>query len=208
MTKVSKLCPAEGESQRWVTLASSVKADGDIRDHLGAGRQSEAFELLLVRYQRKVFHLAWSMLGDETSAEEAAQDVFLRIWKALAGYRGEASLSTWIFAITRNQCLTRRKEIRANTASIEEPAVMAEVEARRRTGHSNAPANEPDVARMLAQLAPQYRQALTLFYLEEKSYEEVAGMLDVPIGTVRTYLHRGRKLLAESFAREAGAHRR
>ena len=177
--------------------------DEDIRTYLDASRYREAFELLLDRYQHKAFRLAYSMLGDEASAEEMAQDAFLQIWKALPSYRGEASLSTWIYAITRNRCLTWRKRLHERrAASIEEPGVRAAVEStlasKREGGHS-----PPDAVALLAQLSPPYREALRLFYLEEKSYEEVSAMLGLPLGTVKTYLHRARKQLAGSLTRAA-----
>jgi RNA polymerase sigma-70 factor (ECF subfamily) len=176
--------------------------DRDIHEHLGTGRYREAFELLLERYQHKVFRLSWSMLGDQTAAEEMAQDVFLQIWRVLAGYRGEASLSTWIYAITRNRCLTQRKKLRERSAaSLEEPGVLRAAEFR--LSARERPSNERDVASLMAQLPPQYREALTLFYLEEKSYGEVAALLGLPVGTVKTYLHRARKQLAESLRKEA-----
>jgi RNA polymerase sigma-70 factor (ECF subfamily) len=143
------------------------------------------------------------MLGDAASAEEITQETFLRIWKALPSYRGDASLSTWIYAITRNRCLTGRKELHDRQAvSIEEPGVKAAVDswlASKPEGRQRL----PDSATLLAQLSPPYREALRLFYLEEKSYEEVAAMLGLPLGTVKTYLHRARKQLAESMTRAA-----
>jgi RNA polymerase sigma-70 factor (ECF subfamily) len=172
--------------------------DQDIHEHLGAGQYRDAFGLLLARYQHKVFRLSWSMLGDQTAAEEMAQDVFLQIWRVLPGYRGEASLSTWIYAITRNRCLTQRKKQRENrVTSFEEPGVLRAAEARLAT--PERPSNELDVAALIWQLPPQYRQTLTLFYLEEKSYEEVSALLGLPVGTVKTYLHRARKQLAASL---------
>ena len=177
--------------------------DEDIRTYLDASRYREAFELLLDRYQHKAFRLAYSMLGNEASAEEMVQDTFLRIWKALPSYRGDASLSTWIYAITRNRCLTGRKDLRERRSiSIEEPSVKAAVDsllASRPEGRERL----PDSGTLLAQLSPPYREVLRLFYLEEKSYEEVAAMLSLPIGTVKTYLHRARKQLARPIARVA-----
>ena len=177
--------------------------DEDIRTYLDASRYREAFELLLDRYQHKAFRLAYSMLGNEASAEEMVQDTFLRIWKALPSYRGDASLSTWIYAITRNRCLTRRKDLRERRSiSIEEPSVKAAVDsllASKPEGGERL----PDSAMLLAQLSPPYREVLRLFYLEEKSYEEVAAMLGLPIGTVKTYLHRARKQLARPLTRVA-----
>ena len=177
--------------------------DEDIRTYLDASRYREAFELLLDRYQHKAFRLAYSMLGNEASAEEMVQDTFLRIWKALPSYRGDASLSTWIYAITRNRCFTGRKKLRERQAvSIEEPGVKAAVDSRLASKPEGRP-QLPDSAIVLAQLSPPYREALRLFYLEEKSYEEVAAMLGLPIGTVKTYLHRARKQLAGSMTRVA-----
>ena len=70
---------------------------------------NQAFERLLYEYRDRVFRLACSLLGDEAAAEDAAQEIFLKIWKALPSFRGESSLSTWIYAIARNTCLTRRR---------------------------------------------------------------------------------------------------
>lgn len=177
--------------------------DEDIRTYLDASRYREAFELLLDRYQHKAFRLAYSMLGDEAFAEEMVQDTFLRVWKALPSYRGDASLSTWIYAITRNCCLTGRKDIRGRRSiSIEEPGVKAAVDSLR-ASRPEGRERLPDSATLLAQLSPPYREVLRLFYLEEKSYEEVAAMLSLPIGTVKTYLHRARKQLAGPLARVA-----
>jgi len=177
--------------------------DEDIRTYLDASRYREAFELLLDRYQHKAFRLAYSMLGNEASAEEMVQDTFLRIWKALPSYRGDASLSTWIYAITRNRCLTRRKDLRERRSiSIEEPSVKAAVDSLLASKPERRQ-SLPDSAMLLAQLSPPYREALRLFYLEEKSYEEVSAMLGLPIGTVKTYLHRARKQLAGPRTRAA-----
>ena len=174
--------------------------DEDIRGLLDSRDYREAFELLLDRYQHKVFRLAYSMLGDEASAEEMAQDVFVQIWKVLPSYRGEASLSTWIYVITRNRCLTLRKKMHERrTHSMDEPGMAAAIDAMQAVRRT--PAHTPDCAELLEHLPLPYRQAVILFYLEEKSYEEVAAMLDVPLGTVKTYLHRARKQLAASIVR-------
>jgi len=83
----------------------------DIRQRLDAKQYREAFELLMDRFQNKVFCLAFSMVRNETMAEDLTQEVFMKIWKALPGYQGDASLSTWIYTITRNTCLTEIKKI-------------------------------------------------------------------------------------------------
>jgi RNA polymerase sigma-70 factor (ECF subfamily) len=172
--------------------------DAEIQAHLGEKRYAEAFEQVLARYQNKVFRLAYSILGNRALAEDAAQEIFVRIWRALAGYRGQASVSTWIFAIARNTCLSALKRSSAQGAlSLDEPAVLVAAETR----HTPPPAwaDGPDLAHLVAQLPDKYRQVITLFYMEEKSYEEVARELGLPIGTVKTYLHRARKELAAAL---------
>jgi len=160
--------------------------DEEIRALLEKRQFREAFELLMPEYQNKVFRLAYSMLGNKALAEETTQEIFIRIWKSLAGYRGQSSISTWIYTIARNTSLTA---IRANLSR------PVQIEA------SDVPAAMPressiDWEYLLSQLPEKHRQVLVLFYMEEKSYDEVAKLLDLPMGTVKTYLHRARKELA------------
>jgi RNA polymerase sigma-70 factor (ECF subfamily) len=166
----------------------------EIRACLDQKRYEEAFDLLLPEFQNKVFRLAYAMLGDAARAEDLAQDVFLRAWRALPGFRGQSSVSTWIYAITRNACLTALKAAGAKEErSLEERGIAhaAERAARAPSAHATI-----DVARFLEHLPEKHQQALRLYYLEEKSYEEVSRLLGWPMGTVKTCLHRARKELA------------
>jgi RNA polymerase sigma-70 factor (ECF subfamily) len=169
--------------------------DEDIRQHLDAGRRREAFELLVDRYQNKVLHLALSLMRDRGAAEDMAQEVFLKIWKGLAGYSGAASLSTWIYAVGRNTCLTElnRRTLRPRVLTgesaidrIADPLVAG-----------GGTEDGLDAKVLLDRLPERYRQAVTLYYLEERSYQEVAAMLGIPMGTVKTFLHRAKKRLVE-----------
>jgi len=102
-------------------------------------------------------------------------------------YRGDAALGTWIFSITRNVCLTAiSKQPAYRPAPIEDAERVT----------PQAPGRERDLVRLVQQLPVNYRQVTMLFYMEDKSYDEVARMLDLPVGTVKTYLHRARKQLA------------
>ena len=173
----------------------------EIRACLDQKRYREAFDQLLPEFQNKVFRLAYAMLGEAGAAEDMAQDVFVRIWRALPGYRGQSSLSTWIYAITRNACLTAlRKAGMKREVSMEEPGVVRAAEETGLAGRRGAGA-DIDVLRFLGQLPEKHQQVLRLYYLEEKSYEEVARLLEWPMGTVKVYLHRARKELAEAVAR-------
>jgi RNA polymerase sigma-70 factor (ECF subfamily) len=166
----------------------------------GAMATGEQFERIVREYQDRIFRLAFSMLGDRGAAEETAQDVLVRVWKGLSGFRAESSLSTWIYAITRNTCLTalRRRDLRL--VSLDEPAPRRQAE--RKVAAEWATAEFPEAAELLNRLPAKYRQVVALFYMQEKSYDEVARMLDLPLGTVKTYLFRARKSLAEELACE------
>ena len=181
--------------------------EDDIQQQLAAQQYGAAFELLLARFQDKVFRLAFSMMRNETQAEDVAQDVFVKIWKALPGYHGSASLSTWIYTITRNTCLTELKK-RANrpTVSLHEPEMEAAADTIPALQTADAEAGaEMDLAELLADLPEKYRQVITLFYLEQKAYEEVAAMLGIPLGTVKTLLFRAKKELLKIGTRQMRA---
>ena len=179
--------------------------DEDIHQHLDARQYREAFELLLERYRDKVFRLACGLLRNESTAEDMSQDIFLRIWKALPGYHGGASLSTWIYTIARNACFTELKR-RRPTLSLDEPDLGEILEKEPELHVRPEPEGaEMDVETMLAGLPEKYRRVVTLFYLEQKSYEEVGAMLGIPMGTVKTFLHRAKRELLKIGARSEKA---
>ena len=169
----------------------------DIRQRLDAKQYREAFELLMDRFQNKVFRLAFSMVRNETMAEDLTQDVLMKIWKALPGYQGDASLSTWIYTISRNTCLTEiKRRTTRPTTSLDEPEFEDALQKLPACQTSDREAGaELDIQVMLARLPEKYRRVITLFYLEQKSYEEVSAMLGIPMGTVKTFLFRAKKEL-------------
>jgi RNA polymerase sigma-70 factor (ECF subfamily) len=168
--------------------------EDEIRAHLLGRRFAEAFELAISTYGDRMLALAISILGDRAEAEDAVQDVMIRIWRALPQFRGDAAISTWIYSITRNRCLTVLKQRRGEPISLDDP------ESREAAANVAAvPPRATDLWSLLQALPIQYRQVLTLFYAEEKSYEEIARVLDMRLGTVKTHIHRGRKLLAQLY---------
>ena len=188
-----------------MTSSSASQADADILERLQAKQYREAFAILLPRYRDKVFRLTFSMLRDRAMAEDTTQDVFMRIWRALPGFAGQSQLSTWIYAIGKNGALSELRK-RRPTVSLDQnddddsynPAVAA------------LAAPEADdsatvsVGQLLDQLPERYRQAVVLFYMEDKSYEQTAASLGLPLGTVKALLHRARKRLIE-LTKEAEA---
>jgi RNA polymerase sigma-70 factor (ECF subfamily) len=179
--------------------AAAAPQDADIVALLQSGAHERAFELLLSRYQGKVYRLCCTLLRDPSAAQDAAQESLVRIWKALASYDQRASLSTWMYAITRNRCLTAI-ERRRDLASLSEPDVEAEALAL--GGAEREPEDQFELLRELVDLLPErYRRTLTLFYYEDRSVSEVASMLGMPEGTVKTNLHRARGALVEQLRR-------
>jgi RNA polymerase sigma-70 factor, ECF subfamily len=186
-----------------LAMAQAVSSDSDavVQEHLHSHRFREAFALLLPIYRDRVFRLCFSMLQQRAWAEDVSQDVFLRIWRALPGFAGQSSLSTWIYAISRNACLSELRKRRPQV-SIDDDADGYRPEI---AGLAVSDADDTatvSVTQMLEQLPERYRQAVTLFYMEDKSYEQTAESLGMPLGTVKALLHRARKKLVE-LAREA-----
>ena len=161
---------------------------------------AEKFEQIIREYQDKILRLSYSILRDRAAAEEVVQEVLVRVWKGLPGFRSECSLSTWIYTITRNVCLTALKRREPRLISLDDPAQRREAD--KRTADDWSIPQHPDAEELLNRLPAQYRQVVALFYMQEKSYDEVARMLDLPLGTVKTYLFRAKKSLAEYLMRK------
>src|SRR5215467_9495296 len=167
--------------------------DEDVQALLAKRRHRQAFERLMELYEVKVFRMAVMFLKNAGRAEEVAQDIFLKLWQALPAYDGRAAPSTWLYTIARNTCLSAvRSEAHRKASpldSIAEPAA-AGVEA------STDVLNRIDLEQCLERLPQIQREVITLFYLQEKSIDEVARMLDLAEGTVKSHLHRARLALA------------
>lgn len=176
--------------------------DADILARLGSREYRAAFELLLPRYRNHVYRLALSLLREPAAAEDAAQDVLLRLWRALPGYNGKAALGTWIYAITRNTCLSELRKRRPQVplhVYLDQPDDPDDNRAAREAPLAAPEQDESVVAsmeRLLDRLPERYRQAVTLFYMEDQSYEQTARALGVPLGTIKAMLHRARRKLA------------
>lgn len=179
-------------------MPDALQRDQDIVRLIAQGDSPAAFGLLVERYEQKVYRLCFGMLREPMLAEDAAQESLLRIWKALAKYDARAALSTWIYSITRNRCLTfiERRQV---GESLIEPDASAQVR------DAAAPASiaaastslQTSLRDLVDALPERFRQALTLFYYEERSVSEASAMLGWPEGTLKTNLARGRMLLLE-----------
>jgi RNA polymerase sigma-70 factor (ECF subfamily) len=159
--------------------------DQQIIELVQAGQRHHALSLIVAEFKRKVFALAYSFTRDRDEAEDLTQEVFIKVWKALPGFDARASLSTWIYAITRNTSLSA---LRARRVTVEVDECVADDD------HDRS-AERMLLLRLIERLPEKQRQVVTLFYMEERSHEELSQMLDMPVGTIKTLLHRARERL-------------
>ena len=164
--------------------------DEDVQHLLRRQRYADAFEQLLNRYEAKVFRMALTFLKDPARAEDVTQEIFLKLWRALPDYDARASPGTWLYTIARNTCLSvsRADSYRKSLPldAINEPAAPVQ-----------AVFTDMELERCLERLSEIQRTVITLFYLQERRVDEVARMLGIPEGTVKSHLHRARLALGE-----------
>jgi RNA polymerase sigma-70 factor (ECF subfamily) len=158
----------------------------EIRRLLRRRQYDAALERLLDLHQKRVFRMAVMMLRNPALAEDVTQDIFLKLWRALPLYDGRAALSTWLYTIARNTCLSA---VRAQSLRATDPLVDCAAENTRDCSADSG------LERCLTLLPAIQREVITLFYLEDKSVREVAALLDLPDGTVKSHLHRARRAL-------------
>ena len=151
-----------------------------------------ALERLLGEYQNKVFRMALAMFRDSARAEDVTQDVFVKLWRALPLYDGRAAVGTWLYTIARNTCLSASRSDGYRRTSALEDSIEPSV--------SSTTPLTLSVEQCLSRLPDVQRQVTTLFYLQERSVADVAAMLDLPEGTVKSHLHRARRALAVMMA--------
>jgi len=177
-----------------------VLTDARLMELVRQERRDEAIGLLLAAFRRKVFGLAYSFLREGAAAEDVTQEVFIKVWRALPRFDGRASLSTWVYTIARNTSLSALRARRLQ-ASLSDPEVMAAAEAVDPVPSADALAERAAVLRLVDQLPTKQRQVIMLFYMAGQSHEEVATMLAMPVGTVKTLLHRARARLSAAAGR-------
>lgn len=185
--------PPSNHSEPMVPDAIS---DGECVQRLQNG-DTDAFEILVRRHQKTIFNLVYRMLGDYDEAAEIAQEAFLSAYRSIAQFRGDANFSTWLYRIAINHASTRRKS-------------LAKANQRRAPLDNTDPVDHrhPDPADAVAQREIQFRvqsalntldpdeaTIILLRDMQDVPYEEVARMLDVPVGTVKSRLHRARQTL-------------
>ncbi len=167
---------------------------------------ADAFETLVLRYEKRVYALALRMCGNPADAQEAAQEALLSAWQSLPFFRGEASFSTWLYRLTSNASVDLlRREKRQRAVSLDDGEMSLNIPDDRLTPHEEAEQSElrEAIRSGLKTLPDDYRAVLVLRELHQLSYQEISSALDVDLGTVKSRINRGRKRLCE-FLTETG----
>ena len=165
-----------------------------------------AFGELVRQYQKRVFALAARMCPTPELAEEAAQEAFLAAWQSLPFFRGESAFATWLYRLTSNACVDLlRKENRHQGPSLDDETVGAEMPDPAPTPEAAAEQKElrGQIEAGLRSLSPEHREVLILREIQQLSYDEIADVLSLDLGTVKSRINRGRRQLRE-FLLEQG----
>lgn len=178
---------------------SSPESDETLVQRFQQGDRT-AFNGLVARYRDPIYNMAYLKLGHREEAEDAAEEVFVAAYCSLPGFRGEARFRTWLYTLaTRTicRCKKRRPPWWSHTEPLDDFAEVL-------PDQTEDPAREVEradwnrqVRRALQGLPEKYRQPLVLCYVEELSYEEIAAILQIPLGTLSWRINQGKKLLAQ-----------
>jgi RNA polymerase sigma-70 factor, ECF subfamily len=193
--------------------------DADVVALAQEGREV-AFRELIRRYERPVFSLVFRMCRDRTMSEDLAQETFIKVLNNIDKYDPAFKFSSWLFKIANNVAIDHLRRRQLDTVSMEgsphatttdlAEATSFELATQGETPLQELEARElgSEIERAIAQLRPEYRACILLRHVEDKSYEEIAATLDLPLGTVKTYIHRARHELRKllEHVREGGGY--
>jgi len=185
--------------------------DADVVALAQQGRDS-AFRELIRRYERPIFSLIYRMVRDRELAEDLSQETFIKALNAIESYRPEFKFSSWIFKIANNAAIDHLRRRELDTLSLdgsphaETPEAMQatalQIGARQESPLDTVEAKElgSEIEAAIGRLRPEYRSCILLRHVEGRAYEEIAEILDLPLGTVKTYIHRARNELRVALA--------
>lgn len=189
----------------------SAQTDKELATLATQGREG-AFGELLARYERPVFSLIFRMVRDRTLSEDLAQEAFIRAFNAIGSYNEKYKFSSWIFKIANNHTIDHLRKRKLDTISIDgSPHASSSQEEERTRLVVTATDETPEeyvqnrelggqIEEAIARLRPEYRTAVLLRHVEGYPYDEIAEIMDLPLGTVKTYLHRARAELKTHLA--------
>jgi RNA polymerase sigma-70 factor (ECF subfamily) len=160
----------------------------------------KAFRQLVERYQPMAFSVVRGVLGDRDDAEDVLQNVFIKVFRGLRSFRGDAKLSTWIYRIARNEAVNAARKTQLSGPSVDDIDLPASERSRPDQQYRDKDRRK-HLERCLGELEENYRVVLELRYMGEMSYQEVSDATELPIGTVKTYIHRAKLELKRVMTR-------
>ena len=169
--------------------------------------ESDAFSTLVQRHETRVYNVCLRILGDREDARDATQEAFLTALRKLSQFRGDAAFTTWLHRVAVNACydsLRKRKRQPMLRLATDEDHKREVEPGPAEPDPADALAASIDVSRALSQVPEDYRIALVLADVRDLPYEEIARVLDLPLGTVKSRVHRGRIALARALGLDAG----
>lgn len=169
----------------------------------------EAFNILFSRYQSQVVNIAYNMLSDREDACDAAQEVFVKVYRNIESFKEQSSFTTWIYRITANVCsdILRKRQRDANVVSInrftDENKEM-DIKDDAPTAQENMELSERQAAVRSAinELKEEYRVVITLCDIEGMSYDDISAVLGIPSGTVKSRINRARNALKKNLMKK------
>jgi RNA polymerase sigma-70 factor (ECF subfamily) len=162
------------------------------------GGDTEAFSELVRRHQVMVYNLSYRFMRDATQAEDMAQESFFKGYRLLKGFKGQCRFSTWMYRVTSSVCLT---ELNRRKRRHEVPLEACHF-AEHHTQSSDSQDMPEHIRRCVGLLPERYATIVTLYYLDGVAYEEIAAALEIPMGTLKTWMFRARKKLKKIVERE------
>jgi len=189
----------------------STLEDRDLIDMAREGRES-AYREILSRYERPVFSLVYRMVRDRTLAEDLSQETFVRAFSAISSYNPKYKFSSWIFKIANNLTIDHLRKKKLDTVSIdgsphagtaEEQAstrVVVEDMGERPDSYVESMELGSQLEEAIGSLRDEYKTVVLLRHVEGYAYDEIAEIMGIPLGTVKTYLHRARAELKEALS--------
>jgi len=192
-------------------LGLAARSDQDIVALARAGEEG-AYRELIRRYERPLFSLLYRMVRDRELAEDLAQETFIKALNAIESYRPEFKFSSWIFKIANNAAIDHLRRRELDTLSLDgsphaETPEAVEATALQIGDRQESPLDAVEarelggqIEQAIAQLRPEYRSCILLRHVEGRAYEEIAEILNLPLGTVKTYIHRARNELRQALA--------
>ncbi|HKW78886.1 MAG TPA: sigma-70 family RNA polymerase sigma factor [Candidatus Limnocylindria bacterium] len=178
-----------------------TRTDQDAVQRVLAG-DAEAFSILVERYGGRVYNIALRITNDADAAADCAQDAFVRAYRALHQYDPALPFAPWLYRITTNASLNHVQRWHAHETPTD-PAELPESPEPDAAGPESSALRREELDEVLAAIAelpPHFRAALTLRHMQQLSYQEVADALGIPLGTVKTHLHRARAALKSRLA--------